>query len=276
VSALPIDALIALLLLAFWGRARNGDGMEFDLQFYLIAMPAAFIAGFAKGGFGGGAAFVATAILALVIAPTTALALMLPLLMLVDLFMLRPYWRQWHWPSALALMVGAVPGIALGAALFRVADADVLRILIGVVSLAFVLFQGARHLGWVPARDRPFGQGVGLLAGLVSGFTSFVSHAGGPPTAIYLLSQGLGKTAYQATTVLAYWVINACKAVPYAFLGIFSYETLKADLIMAPAALIGAFAGVYAHRVMPERWFFAVTYALLLCTGLKLIWDGTT
>lgn len=250
--------------------------MEFDVQFYTVALPAAFIAGFAKGGFGGGAAFVATAILALIIPPTTALAIMLPLLMLVDAAMLRPYWRQWHWPSALALMVGAVPGIALGAALFRVADADVLRVLIGGVSLAFVIFQAVRHMGWMPARDRPFSQTIGLLAGMVSGFTSFVSHAGGPPTAIYLLSLGLGKTAYQATTVLAYWVINACKAVPYAYLGIFSLETLKADLFMAPAALLGAFAGVYAHRVMPERWFFMVTYALLVCTGIKLIWDGAT
>ena len=44
--------------------------------------------------------------------------------------------------------------------------------------------------------------GAGVTAGLVAGFTSFVSHAGGPPAAVYLLSRKLDKTAFQATTVI--------------------------------------------------------------------------
>lgn len=250
--------------------------MEFDTQFYAVAIPAAFIAGFAKGGFGGSAAFVATALLALIIPPVVALGIMLPLLMLVDFAVLKPFWRKWHWPSAWALMVGAMPGIALGVLLFRVANPDVLRILIGLVSLAFVAFQMAQNRGLVSQPERPFDTKIGLLAGLASGFITFVSHAGGPLTAIYLLSLGLKKTTYQATTVLVWWVINVARAVPYAFLGVFTYDTLRADLIMAPAALIGAAAGVYAHKLMPERWFFAVTYVLLLGAGGKLILDGVS
>jgi uncharacterized membrane protein YfcA len=46
------------------------------------------------------------------------------------------------------------------------------------------------------------------------------------------------------------------------------------DLILAPFALLGAWIGVRAHRIMPERAFFAVTYVLLTITGIKLIWDG--
>jgi uncharacterized membrane protein YfcA len=114
----------------------------------------------------------------------------------------------------------------------------------------------------------------GVLAGLVAGFTSFVSHAGGPPAAVYLLSRGLDKTRYQATTVLMFFVFNIVKAVPYGMLGLFTRETLMIDLILAPFALLGAWIGVRAHRIMPERAFFAVTYVLLTITGIKLIWDG--
>jgi uncharacterized membrane protein YfcA len=57
-------------------------------------------------------------------------------------------------------------------------------------------------------------------------------------------------------------------------LGLFTRETLMIDLILAPFALLGAWIGVRAHRIMPERAFFAVTYVLLTITGIKLIWDG--
>jgi uncharacterized membrane protein YfcA len=110
----------------------------------------------------------------------------------------------------------------------------------------------------------------------VTGFTSFVSHAGGPPAAVYLLSKRLTKTEYQATTVLIFWVINIAKFIPYAFLGMFTLETALANLILAPFALAGAWLGVAAHRLVSERFFFGLTYVLLSVTGCKLIWDGLT
>lgn len=250
--------------------------MEFDPQFFALALPAAFIAGVAKGGFGGGAAFVATAILALFLPPSTALGIMLPLLMIVDVATLRPFWKQWDLRSAQALILGAIPGVLIGAAVYSYTNADVLRILIGAISLIFVAFQMARGLGVLTIADRVFTWRSGLTAGLISGFTSFVSHAGGPPAAMFLLAQGLKKTRYQATTVLAFWAINAMKAIPYGFLGVFTWDTLKANLFMTPMALIGAAVGVYAHRVLPERVFFAITYVLLVGTGSKLIFDGLT
>ena len=123
--------------------------------------------------------------------------------MLMDVGALRPYWRQWHWPSARALLIGSVPGVALGVALWRVADADVIRLLIGAVSLGFVAFRGASAIGLLRA-SRPLSDRAGMLAGGVAGFTSFVSHAGGPPAAVYLLSRPLTKTEFQATTVLVF------------------------------------------------------------------------
>ena len=94
--------------------------------------------------------------------------------------------------------------------------------------------------------------------------------------AIYLLAQGLSKTAFQATTVLVFWVINITKLAPYVALGLIGTETLWANLLLAPAALAGAWLGVRAHRMVPERMFFGITYVLLVITGSKLIWDALT
>ena len=248
--------------------------MELDLAFFALAVPAVIFAGVSKGGFGSGAAFAATPMLALILEPGAAIGLMLPLLMLMDVGALQPYWRQWNWNDARALMLGAVPGIALGGVLYSRADPDVFRLLIGLIAVGFVAYQAARRLGRLTPERRALPRGAGLLAGVIAGFTSFISHAGGPPAAVYLLSRGHGKTAYQATTVLVFWAVNLMKFVPYAALGIFSKETLWADLFLAPVALFGVWLGVRGHHALPERAFFTLTYVLLVLTGVKLIWDA--
>src|SRR6056297_924180 len=165
-------------------------------------------------------------------------------------------------------------GVALGVAFYRVADADLLRLLIGAIAIGFVLWQVLVRGGVIRGARRALPGWAGMLAGMVAGFTSFVSHAGGPPAAVYLLSRGIDKTRYQATTVILFFVLNIAKAVPYAVLGLFTAQTLLIDLALAPFALLGAWIGVRAHRIVPERAFFGITYVLLAMTGAKLILDG--
>ncbi|WP_397544036.1 TSUP family transporter [Roseovarius salis] len=248
----------------------------YGVDVYAIGVAAAVFAGISKGGFGSGAAFAGATILALVIPPGAALGIMLPLLMLIDAATLRPYWRQWIWPEAQLLLLGALPGVALGAALYSVADPDLFRLLIGAIALLFVSWRIGLHAGLFRAGDRAMPGWGGALAGVAAGFTSFVSHAGGPAVAVYLLSKRPGKTPFQATTVLVFTLINVAKLVPYAFLGIFSRETLWMGVWLAPFALLGAWLGVRAHRRVPERAFFAITYVLLTVTGAKLVWDALT
>lgn len=250
--------------------------LTLDLMFFLIAGPAVVFAGISKGGFGSGAAFASATILALVVEPGLALGVMLPLLMLIDVSSLRPYWRKWSTPDVKVLILGGLPGVVLGAALFQVASPDLLRVLIGGVAVGFVLWQMALGNGIIRLAQHKMSRWAGGLWGVAVGFTTFVSHAGGPPAAIYLLSRGLTKTQYQATTVLLFWVLNIAKFFPYAALGMFTAQTLLANLVLAPFALLGTWIGVKAHHMVPERLFFAVTYVLLMITGSKLIWDGVT
>lgn len=243
-------------------------------MFLALAVPGVLIAAISKAGFGGAASFVATPLLAMAIDPAIALGLLLPLLMVMDAAGLRAYWRQWSWAAARPVLAGAVPGLLLAAAVFRATDPDVIRFLIGTIAIAFTAFQGAVAAGLVPPRRSAAGPGFGRAAGAAAGFTSFVAHAGGPAAIIFLLSQNLTKTAFQATTVLIFSAINLAKAGLYAGLGVFSADLLLAALALVPVALLGAWLGVRAHRVIAERHFFALTYTLLLASGAKLIWDA--
>lgn len=250
--------------------------LTLDLAFFALAIPATIFAGISKGGFGSGAAFAAGSILALILEPGVALGVMLPLLMLMDVAGLRAYWQKWDWEAVRLIIYAGLPGVALGAALYQVANADVFRFLIGGISIGFVIYQVLLRSGHIPKPKAPLGPKAAALTGITAGFTSFVSHAGGPPVAVYLLSRGLDKLTYQAGTVLIFWAINIMKFVPYSFLGIFTWQTLLADLFLAPFALLGVWLGVRAHHMISERTFFAITYVLLTLTGSKLIWDAVT
>ncbi|MEM7318501.1 MAG: sulfite exporter TauE/SafE family protein [Pseudomonadota bacterium] len=249
---------------------------ELSLMFFAVAVPAVIFAGISKAGFGSGVSFAAASILALILDPGQALALMLPLLMLIDLATLRPFWNRWNTRDAYLLIAGGVPGVALGAWLYRFADADLLRLLIGCISIGFVLWHVAQAAGARRKPVRRLPNWMGVSAGVITGFTSFISHAGGPPAAVYLLSRKLGKTEYQATTVLVFWVVNVAKFIPYAYLGMFTYETAMAGFLLSPFALLGTWIGVRAHLAVSERLFFGLAYVLLIVTGSKLIWDALT
>lgn len=242
--------------------------------FFALAVPAVMFAGISKGGFGSGAAFASASILAIVLTPGQALGLMLPLLMLIDAASLRPYWKKWSWPDAKVLIIGSFPGAAAGALFLSLSSPNAVRLLIGAICLIFVAYQLGQARGLIPSIKRRLSEREGLFAGTLLGFTSFVSHAGGPVAAVYLLSQRLDKTAFQATTVIVFWVANLTKFAVYGAMGIFSTEMFAANLYLAPFALIGTWMGVRLHRLVPERLFFAITYVLLTVTGLKLCWDA--
>ncbi|WP_108485065.1 sulfite exporter TauE/SafE family protein [Oceaniglobus ichthyenteri] len=250
--------------------------MELGVTFFAFAIPAVLFAGISKGGFAAGAAFAASPFLALILEPAAAIGLMLPLLMVMDITALRVFWRRWDWPVARRLMIGGLPGVVAGAALYTAANADVLRFMIGVIALGFVAYQIARARGVLRFEGWRAFPGAGYFWGAMAGFTSFISHAGGPPAAVYLLTRGLDKTTYQATTVIVFFAINIFKAVFYAGLGIFTAETLWAGMFLIPVAFIGVFLGVWLHRTVSQRLFFGLTYVFLTATGGKLIFDALT
>jgi len=250
--------------------------MTVDPIFLIVAVTGVLIAGISKAGFGGGASFVAAPMLAALMEPGRALAVMLPLLIVMDVLSLRAYWGRWSRRDTLHLLAGALPGVALAAIVYRATDPDIFRLLIGAISVGFVAFRIATARGWLVTARRPLPRAAGWASGSVAGFTSFVAHAGGPAALIYLLSQGLTKLQFQATTVAVFAVLNAVKVGIFGGLGLFNTDTLRLAAMLAPVALLGAWLGIHAHRRVPDRAFFVLSYGLLAAAGLNLIRQGLT
>lgn len=249
-----------------------------DPLFYPVAIVAMLLVGISKGGFGGGLGMVGVPLMALVIDPVTAAAIMLPILCAMDLVGLWAYRGKWHRAMMLRLLPGALLGILIGALTFRFLDADLLRLLIGAIALTFVADHYLRPLlirrRAAAMEGRPPSPTLGVVAGSVSGFTSFVAHAGGPPIAMYMLPLRLDKTLFVGTTVVFFTVVNYVKLVPYALLGQFSLGNLLTSLAFLPLAPAGIYLGVWLHNKVSQAAFYAVCYIFLVLTGLKLVHDG--
>jgi len=244
-----------------------------DPWFYVTAVVAVLVLGIAKGGLAGGIGLVAVPLMSLSVEPARAAAILLPILMLMDVTALRSWWGRWDGFNLRTTGPGALLGTAFGWASFDLLSPDALRILVGGIAISF-------SLRWWLLRDGGRARAPGYLRGTfwatLAGFTSFSVHAGGPPLHIYLLSQRIDKTTFQATTVVFFFAVNWLKLGPYAWLGQLDGSNLQTSLLLAPLAPLGILLGKYLHHRIDDRVFFRIVYASLLVLGAKLIEEGVS
>ncbi len=245
-----------------------------DPIFYVVAVPAVIFFGIAKGGFGSGLGVLAVPLMAMVVSPVKAAAILLPILCVMDLVGLCAYRGKWVWPELRLLLPAASIGIVAGTLLFEYMSPTRLRLLLGVVAVTFTLHHWLQaRLGKV-SEQKLFAPAIGMGAAAVAGFTSFIAHSGGPPIAMYLLRRGIDRTQFVATTVVFFAVMNYVKLAPYAWLGQFDDSNLMTALVLAPLAPVGMGMGIWLHNRVADRFFFQIAYALLFVVGIKLMWDG--
>ncbi|MBN9012082.1 MAG: sulfite exporter TauE/SafE family protein, partial [Rhizobiales bacterium] len=137
--------------------------------FYAVAIPAVILLGLSKGGFAGiGTA--ATPLVALYLPPLEAAALILPVLITQDLISLYVYRRDWDATSLKIMLPGALAGMALAWLTASYVSDDTIRIIVGLVGVAFVANMWLQRKAEGPKMGHA---ASGVFWGGVSGFTSF-------------------------------------------------------------------------------------------------------
>jgi len=250
-----------------------------DIWFYALAVPAVLIAGISKGGFGSGLVVMAVPLMALVVPPPQAAAVMLPILVAMDLTAFWTYRKSFDRGHLKVVLPASVIGIAIGWATFGFLNAAAVRLLVGVLAVTFPLGYWLKlkppAIPAIPAGSARLWGGLwGGLWGAISGFTSFVAHAGGPPVLVYLLPQKLEKRLFVGTLVVFFMVVNGLKLIPYGQLGQFHAGNLLTSAVLLPLAPLGIWLGLWMQNRIPDRAFYGVCYVLLFSTGVKLCWDG--
>ncbi len=250
----------------------TGGAMSAELM--IVAALAALMVGLSKGGLSLLGA-VAVPMMALVMSPVKAAALLLPIFVVSDWVGLWSYRTEFDRRNLTILALSGICGVTLGWATASLISERVVGLIIGVIGVIGVGFTlniwRLRNRTLQPRRaDVP----RGVFWGTLMGFSSFVSHSGGPPYQVYVLPQQLPKTVYAGTTTILFAIINAVKLVPYWALGQLSFANLRTSLWLMPIAIGGTLAGVRLVRVMPQQLYYAAVQWLLLLVSLKLIYDG--
>jgi uncharacterized membrane protein YfcA len=241
-----------------------------DPLFLAVAIPAVVALGLSKGGFAG-VGTIATPLIALVLPPFDAAALILPILIVQDVISLWVYRREWSAANLKFMLPGGALGVGLAWMLAMQLPEAVVRMIVGAVGVSFAL---SVWLNRNPAATKATAR-RGLFWGAVSGFTSTFANAGGPPFQIYVLPQQLPKLMLVGTSTIFFATVNWLKVIPYLALGNFSGHGLMLSLALMPLAIMANFLGIWLVRVTPAKTFYQIAYALVFLLSLALIWQGS-
>ncbi len=244
-----------------------------DPMFYAVAVPAVVMLGLAKGGLSG-VGVVAMPLVAMVIPPVQAAAILLPILMIQDVVGVWAFRKTWD-RQILAIMIpGSILGIAAGYLLAAKVSGDAVLGFLGAISIVFAL-----HRLWVsrggrvqaPANAPPW---VGAIFGALSGFTSQIAHAGGPPFQMWVMPRGLSPASLVGTTAIFFFAINWLKVPAYMALGQFTRANMMTAAALAPVAIASTFAGVWVIRRIEPARFYQIIYLVMVPMGGYLIWKA--
>lgn len=231
---------------------------------WMLGVLCAFMIGAAKTGVPGvGALMVPLMVLAVGDARHAA-AWTAPVLITGDIFAVL-YWRR-H--ADVKKLFSLVPWVAIGMAAGAFAlslDEKLLRRIIGVtVALMLVLYIAQRR-----GALRGLSRGAGLY-GVGAGFATTIANAAGPIMNMYLLTRRLSKEQFVATGAWFFFTVNLAKIPIYLWQDLLSAQSLAFDAAMIPAVLVGALAGLWILRRIPQTLFETIVVVLTAVTVLFL------
>ncbi|GAB3599139.1 sulfite exporter TauE/SafE family protein [Kineococcus gypseus] len=250
--------------------------MDLSTPELVLLVVAALVVGFAKTAIGG-AGTLAVAAFAAVLPAKESTGAILPLLIVGDLFAVAAYRRHADWALLLRLLPSVLLGVLLGVWFVDVVDDTLMRRSIGAVLVLLVATHllrryrlhraGTDALPASPARRRLLAAALGLLAG----FCTMVANAGGTPMSIYLFTMGLGVMSFLGTGAWFFFLLNLIKLPFSAGLGLVSAESLRLDLLLVPAVVVGALLGRWLVRRMDRDLFENVVLGASGLSGLNLL-----
>lgn len=244
-----------------------------DPLFWLIGISAVIFLGLGKGGFIG-VGSLAMPLMALVVPPVQAAAIMLPLLIVQDAVGVWSFRRSWDRHILRIMLPGAVLGVALGYFFAASLPEQWILLALGLISILFGAQQLWTARGGRAAPSHRLPDWAGALCGVASGLTSQIAHAGSPPYQLYVFPQRLTRDVLVGTTAIFFALVNLIKVPAYAALAQFTLANLLAAAALMPFAIGTTFAGVWMVRRVQTGSFYTLVNLLTVLVGMKLLMDA--
>ena len=232
------------------------------LQYFYIFV-AAFLVGFTKTSVGG-VGILAVLLMALAIPGKASPGVLLPMLIVADIFAVIYYRRHCDWGILLKLFPLTAVGVVIGYLSVDLVPTEVFEKVIGGTILFMLVFEML-----VPQKTRT--SALTAFVGVFAGISTMVANAAGPVFGVYLLQMGLPKQQFVGTRSWFFLIVNIFKIPFSANLGLITVETLKLDLMFVPVLFLGAYLGYKVLGMLNMAAFKWLIRAAVLISATKLL-----
>jgi uncharacterized membrane protein YfcA len=226
--------------------------------------------GLSKGGFDGSMGALGTPLMILVLPADQVVGLLLPILMIADVFAVTSHWKRWDRKLVILLLPGAVVGVLIGTLFITNVSPTMLRRGIGVIALLFALYKLFEQSIFGSIRYQAQNW-HGSVAGTVAGFSSSLAHTGGPPITIYLLMQEVTPRVFVATSALFFMALNWIKVPSYFYAGLFDFNLLWRVAWLLPLLPISVWVGKSVATKINKVIFDRIILFFLVLSGVLLL-----
>jgi len=265
--------------LTYFTELFGAVGVVTPFLFYAIGFIAVLITAVSKSGFGGAVAL-GIPLLILVTSPRVALAVTLPILLIIDIWVVFFSSNKINYKLLTIMLIFGLLGHGLGWHFFDYISNAALVTFIGSMSVltAFLFFK-KRFLpvkidlvAIPPLQNRPIALwSWGGFWCTLSGIASFISVSGGIPLQIFLLSCKVPRTVFIGSAGAFFFILNLTKVPLYWELDILSKSSLIISLLLLPAIPIGVILGRKISDLMTDQQFYLLLHFLLGVVGLQLL-----
>jgi uncharacterized protein len=226
----------------------------------IIILIVALLTGMSKTGVHG-AGMLSVPLLAVVFGGQLSSGVLLPMLVLADVFGVWYYHRHASWQHLKILFPWAAVGVVAGTVAGSYINDQVFKwIMASTIVVSVMIMLWLEQLG--ESDKIPKQKSFAIATGIAGGFTSMVGNLAGSVMSVYLLSVRLPKNAFIGTTAWFFLVVNWFKVPFHVFTWhTITWKTVGLDLLTLPVILLGAWLGIVIVRKLTDRmyrWFIII------------------
>ena len=238
---------------------------------WILVALAAVVLGLSKAGVGS-FSIITVALLAAVFGSKSSTGVLLPMLIIADIFAVYHFRRDCQWHLLFRLLPWMVAGVLLGVWLGNTMDEGLFRKVMSVIIFITVGIMFWRE--WKKQTTVPSHWSFSGIMGLGAGFTSMVGNLAGGFSNVYFLSMRLPRDQFIGTAAWLFFIINLFKLPFHIFVWkTISTDSFIVDLALVPFLLVGFFLGKnLVQRISEARyrqWILWLTAASTLMVFFK-------
>jgi uncharacterized membrane protein YfcA len=234
---------------------------------YFFVLTVGLVAGCLSGIIGTGSSLMLLPVLVYTYGPKQAVPIMAVAAVMANLARVAVWWRQVDWKAVAAYTLPGVPAAAMGARTLLALPLRAIEAALGVFFLVMIAWrrwhvsQGLRLHLWQM-----------VAAGAVIGFLTGLVLSTGPLSVPVFIGYGLTGGAFLSTEAASSLALYVSKVATFQQLGAMPLSTLLQGVIVGASLMLGTYAGkVIVLRLHPSAFPWMLD-ALMLFSGLSLLW----